>query len=344
MTPTMTPRQEMLLGLLIREYVEQAGPVSSTGLVEKYNLGVSSATVRNDMVSLTRAGYLRQPHTSAGRVPSEQGYRFFVQRLAGEADLPLDERNTISHQFYQMRGEVDQWVQLAASVLARHSRAASLVTSPHPERSIFKHVELIAIHGRQVLLVLVLAGGEVRQQMLILAEPVAQQALAAAAASINELALGLDANEVGAHANQNSPLEKEVTGLIADIMHRTDAVAAGELYRDGLTNVLAQPEFAEGEAARQALRVLEERSFLDEVLSKALSPHVGGVQVVIGGEGDWEELKNCSMVLARYGAAGYATGVLGVLGPMRMAYGRTISAVRYVAGIMSELVLETLVE
>ena len=132
---TLTPRQETILGLLIREYVETATPISSTGLVEKYNLGVSSATVRNEFAALTAAGFLRQPHTSAGRVPTEMGYRYFVQRMVGEADLPLTERNTISHQFYQMGGEVDQWMRLAASVLARHSRVASLVTSPHPERA-----------------------------------------------------------------------------------------------------------------------------------------------------------------------------------------------------------------
>jgi heat-inducible transcriptional repressor len=105
--------------------------------------------------------------------------------------------------------------------------------------------------------------------------------------------------------------------------------------------VLAQPEFANSESARNALRLLEERSFLEEVLANVLSPTVGGVQVVIGGEGGWEELRECSMVLTRYGAPGYATGALGVVGPTRMAYGRTISAVRFVAGLLSELVVET---
>ncbi len=125
------------------------------------------------------------------------------------------------------------------------------------------------------------------------------------------------------------------------MMERADAVWAGDIYRDGITNVLAQPEFANSESARNALRLLEERSFLEEVLANVLSPNVGGVQVVIGGEGAWEELRECSMVLTRYGAPGYATGALGVVGPTRMAYGRTISAVRFVAGLLSELVVET---
>jgi heat-inducible transcriptional repressor len=123
-------------------------------------------------------------------------------------------------------------------------------------------------------------------------------------------------------------------------MSRADAVSSGEVHHDGLANMLSQPEFTDSEALRQSMRLLEESSFLEEVMAKALSPSVGGVQVVIGGEGAWEELKDCSMVLARYGAPGFATGALGVLGPIRMAYGRTISAVRYVAGLMSDLVVD----
>ena len=117
---------------------------------------------------------------------------------------------------------------------------------------------------------------------------------------------------------------------------------AGEVYRDGLTNVLAEPEFCrDAKSARKALRILEERSLLEDLLTRTvLTTNVGGVQVLIGGEGTWEELRDCSMVLARYGVPGLATGTLGVLGPIRMAYGRTISTVRFVAGLLSDLVVD----
>lgn len=336
----LTGRQETLLGLIIRDYIDTAQPVGSKGLVEKYNLGISSATVRNEMAVLTEAGLLRQPHTSAGRVPTEEGYRYFVQRLVGDPDLPVAEQRMISHQFYQARTDIDQWMRLAASVLARHARGASVVTAPHPEKTRFKQLELISTQGRLVLMVLVLHGGEVRQQMLTLAEPVSQDTLRDSAQRITQSCQGMDANAVAAASGRFGTLEQEVTRLVADMMHRTDAVSSGEIYRDGLTNVLSQPEFAESESARHALRVLEERSFLEEFLSKSLSPTVGGVQVLIGGEGGWEELKDCSMVLTRYGAPGYATGAVGVLGPIRMAYGRTISAVRYVSGLMTDLIID----
>jgi heat-inducible transcriptional repressor len=121
--------------------------------------------------------------------------------------------------------------------------------------------------------------------------------------------------------------------------------ASGEVYRDGLTNVLAEPEFAESESARKALRVLEERSLLDDLLSRTvLSSAVDEVQVLIGGEGTWEELRDCSVVLARYGVPGLVTGALGVLGPTRMSYGKTVSTVRFVSGLLSDLVNDMLAE
>jgi len=338
---SLTERQETILALIVHEYIETAKPVSSKKLVSTYNLGVSSATIRNEMVALAIANVIRQPHTSAGRVPTEEGYRYFVRKLLGDTGLSPHEKRTISHQFHQARSDVDQWVRLGASVLAQLSRVASIVTAPHPERAIFKHLELINTSGHQVLLVLVMQGGDVRQQMLTLSEVIDQDQLSRIANQISDTCYGMYADAIVNQAGGYSELGQDVLKLIVEIMARTDAVSAGEIHHDGLSNVLNQPEFADSDSARQALRFLESRGVFDEVLAKALSPQVGGVQVVIGGEGAWEELKNCSMILARYGAQGYATGALGVLGPIRMSYGRTISAVRYVAGLMSDLVIET---
>ncbi len=340
----LTERQQTILGLVVREYVESADAVSSKNIVEKYHLDVSSATVRNDLGELTEKGYLRQPHTSAGREPTEAGYRYFVQKLIGETELPTAEQRTITHQFYQARQDIDQWMRLAASVLAQHAHGASLVTAPHQSQARFKHLELIATRGRQVLLVLVLTGGEVRQQMLTLAEPVQQETLTTSANHINAACLGLDSENITAQAAHMPTLEQEVCRLLAEVMKKAEAFSAAEVFRDGVTNVLAEPEFASSESARQALRVLEERSYLEEFLAKVIAPTVGGVQVVIGGENSWQELKDCSMVLARYGVAGQVTGAMGVLGPQRMAYGRVISTVRFVAGLMSDLMYEIYTE
>lgn len=341
----LTERQKLILALVIRDYIETAQPVGSVRLVEQYGLDVSSATVRNEMMILTELGYLRQPHTSAGRVPTEEGFRYFVRQLMGHTELPDPTKRTITHQFYQAGADIDRWMRLAASVLAHQSQAASLVTAPHPEKAIFKHLELISTHGRQVLMVLVLVGGEVSQQMLSLAEPVSQEQLSLVAQAINNVCVGLDSERIAALPTPADALEKDMRRLILDGMRRTTGVLGGELYRDGLAHVLMEPEFGESDAARRALRILEERSLLEDLLTRTvLASEPGGVQVLIGGEGAWEELRDCSMVLARYGAPGLATGTLGVLGPMRMAYGRTISTVRFVADLLSDLVEDMLTQ
>jgi len=291
------------------------------------------------MVVLTELGYLRQPHTSAGREPTEAGYRYFVQRLLGEVELPMAEKRMISHQFYQARHDMDQWMRLSASVLARHARGASVVTAPRPQQVRFKHLELIATHEHMVLLVLVLGSGDVRQQMLTLAETFLQEALTESANRINAVCQGQDSDGLAAQAAPLSAFEQEIVRLVAEVMRKTGSFSAGEVFRDGVTNVLAEPDFASSESARQALRVLEQRPYLEEFMAKVLSSHIGGIQVVIGGQ-EWQELKDCSMVVARYGVVGQASGAMGVLGPQRMAYGRVISTVRYVAGLMSDMMDE----
>ncbi len=339
--PDLSERQKTILMLVVRDYIDTAQPVGSQRLVERYHIDLSSATIRNEMVALTEMGYLRQPHTSAGRVPTEDGYRYFVGHMM-HPELPENVQNTINHQFHQARPEIEQWMTLAASVLAHQSQAVSLITAPHAEKLRFKHVELISTQGRQVLMVLVMVGGEVNQQILTLAEPVAQERLSTTAARLNQVLEGRTVDEILTQPTRTDTLENDIATLIAQDMRRNKERVAGELYYDGLTNVLSEPEFNASDEARRALRLFEERGLLNELLARTvLSSGVGGVQVIIGGEGAWEELRQCSMVLARYGVPGVVTGTLGVLGPMRMSYNRTIPTVRYVAGLLSDLVNDT---
>ncbi len=339
----LTERQHFMLALIVRDYTETAEPVGSKRLVDHFKLDLSSATIRKEMAALTEMGLLRQPHTSAGRVPTEEGYRYFVTHIVYQADLPGPARDTISHQFYQARQDVEQWMPLAASILAQQSKAASIVTAPHSERSLFKHVELISTQGRQVLMVLVMTGGEVSQQVLTLAEPVAQEHLSMAADHLNQVCLDRTTDEIAAFPPRGEALEKDILTLVLQDMNRGEQRASGEIFLDGLTNVLSEPEFLESNDARRAVHLFEERTLLQDLLSRTTSKaDIGGVQVLIGGEGKWEELKQCSVVLARYGIPGLATGTLGVFGPMRMPYARNIPTVRFMADLLSGLVSETM--
>jgi len=340
----LTERQKNLLLLIIRDYIETAQPVGSKRLVEHYHLELSPATIRNEMSALTEMGYLRQPHTSAGRVPSEDGYRYFVSQMMPNAELPQAVQHTITHQFHQSRADMDQWMTLAASVLAHQSQGVSMITAPHTEQARYKHVELISTQGRQVLMVLVMIGGEVSQQILTLAEPVTQDRLSQTATRLNALLAGQAVDAIASLTTRPDALDQDILILISQDMRRTSESNSGEIYTDGLTNVLSEPEFSGSDDARRALKIFEERSTLQDLLTRSTTnSNIGGYQVLIGGEGGWEVLRQCSMVIARYGVPGIATGTLGVLGPMRMSYAKTIPTVRFVAGLLSDLVNDTIV-
>ena len=341
--PELTERQKTLLLLIIRDYIESAQPVGSKRLAEHYRINLSSATIRNEMAALTDMGFLRQPHTSAGRVPSEEGYRYFVSQMMNQAELPESVQATISHQFHQSQPDVDQWMTLAASILAHQSQGVSVVTAPHADNAKYKHVELISTQGRQVLMVLVMVGGEVNQQILTLAETVTQERLSQSASRLNGLLAGLAVDAIASLPARSDALDQDILTLIVQAMRRTADRASGEIYTDGLSNVLSEPEFAESDEARRALKLFEKSSTLQDLLVRTTTnSNIGGLQVLIGGEGEWEELRQCSIVLARYGVPGLATGTLGVLGPMRMSYARTIPTVRFVAGLLSDLVNDTI--
>ncbi|MBN1956166.1 MAG: heat-inducible transcription repressor HrcA [Anaerolineae bacterium] len=344
MIESLTPRRQMILGLVVREFVQSTVPVGSSALVKQYGLDISPATVRNEMAKLEEMGYLTHPHTSAGRVPTDLGYRYFVERLLQETELPLAERRTITHQFQQVREDIEEWMPLAASVLARTTRSAAVVTVPQANQARYRQLQLIAVQGRLVLLVLVLQGGMIRQQMLTLMEPLPQSVLDEAADCINQLFTGLDCEKIERHPAALPPLEADIAGLVVEIMKRASTSTAEEVYHDGLSTLLQEPEFTEGTQAQGVLRVLEERGFLEMVLSDALGPSVDSVRVMIGGEGRFDELQACSLVLSRYGVVGLATGALGVMGPTRMGYGRAISTVRFVSRILSDLVHDVFVE
>lgn len=340
MVEQLSDRQEHILGLMVRSYIETGKPVGSKTLVDLFSLDVSSATVRNELAVLDELGYLTQLHTSAGRIPTESGYRYFVQRLLGEFELPVREQQMIRHQFHQARLDMEQWMRLAAAVLARTSQGASVVTAPRPRPNRFKHVELVATQGRLVLMILVLYGGDVKQQMLTLAEPLEQERLSMAAERLNSAFDGRTADDIVARMNlvEGLELEGEVARLLIDLLRMADARDINDFYRDGLVNLL------ENEGTRPAVRVLEERTLLADVLSQAVDRESTGVQVIIGGDGRWEELKDCTIIISRYGVREDLAGELAVLGPTRMPYGRNISAVRYVADIMSSFVSDYYLE
>jgi len=331
----LTPRQRTVLGLIVHEFIRGAEPVGSHTLVEIYELGFSSATVRNEMKLLEELGYLTHPHTSAGRMPTHKGYRYFVQYLLPEAALPTPLQDTIRHQFFQIQQELDQWVRLSASVLARTVQGAAITTMPRPASAQVKHVELIGLQPRTVLMVIVLAGGAVRQQLIALEDAWTQADLYNLSADLNTRLTGLEWPRIHLLERDSDPVARQLTDLIIETLFHEDE-RSERIYRDGISTVLQAPEFAGKGEAQRFLKIFDDPSPIEPIIQEARQ--LAGVQVIIGGEPPYDHLPDVSLVLSRYGQPHRGAGILGVVGPIRMPYGRTISTVRFMSDLMSGLV------
>ncbi len=336
-SPPLTGRQQAILKLIVQEYVGTGRAVGSKGLTERYPVGVSSATIRNEMAELEAAGFVQHLHTSGGRVPTDQGYRYFVHHLMDAVELPSTDQIMIRHQFRQVEVQLDQWIGLAASVLAETAGNISVVTAPRPAVPRLRHFELIALQPRLALLILVTQESLIRQVMVHWPEEVEQDALSRLAYAVVPEVRGLTADEVATRVQGADPAARFVLDHLVAALRDLDAVERTEVRHSGLENILGQPEFA-GADAQSVLELLRGGAFLSAVL-----PQVGGgreVQVFIGDENPADELRRFGVVLATYGVDGAVTGILGVLGPTRMAYGRSISSVRYMARLMSDLMAD----
>jgi heat-inducible transcriptional repressor len=338
----LDPRSAAILRAIIEEYVATAVPVGSQTLVERHRLGVSSATVRNVMAELEQAGYLRHPHTSAGRVPTDRGYRLYVESITDRPTLPAVEQLMIRHQFGQVEFASEHWFRLAASTLAGATHAAGLATPAKPGAARVKRVDLVATGDRLASLVLVLAEGPIKQVLIGLDQPLEQAELDEVVSRLNARLGGLSARQVARLALSpagDTPTDRlytTVVARIARILAEFDAAVVEDVFSEGLLNVMEAPEFAESEKLRRVFSALQNRAYLGRLVHDVARR--GDVQIFIGAENEPLEMQDVSLVLAPYGRQGRAIGVVGVLGPTRMAYAHAITTVRYVSGLMNELV------
>jgi heat-inducible transcriptional repressor len=333
----LTDRRSALLNLIVEEYVDTALPVGSQYIVRKHDMPVSPATVRIEMARLEEDGFIMQPHTSAGRVPSDKGYRYYVESLMAEEALAFEEREMIRHQFHQAERAMEQWFQLAAAVLAHTVSNFAVVTSPHSQETRLRHVQLVPLQELSALCVVVLNEARIRQQVLALREPADEQLLQTAALRTNQRYAGMTLGDVKRLPEPGSDLEGLVVQAVREMMDQ-ESVALGDVFRDGVREVLSQPEFSRSERMLDIIDILEQRTLSTAIPIRQLGEE--GISVVIGTENNHASLRECSVVLARYGQDEGPTGVVAVLGPTRMRYSRTIPTVRYLAALLGDLVTQ----
>jgi heat-inducible transcriptional repressor len=335
-------RSQAILRAVIEEYVGTAIPVGSQALVERYSLGVSSATVRSILAELEAAGLLTHPYTSAGRIPTDAGYRYYVESIVETAPLPPVEQLMIRHQFGQVEFASEHWFRLAATTLASVTRAAGLATPAKPLSAHIRRLDLVLINDRLASLILVLREGAIKQALVNLDEPIDQDALSAVAGLLNERIVGLSATGVAAaveRIDEEVPLgrlARRVGERIVRTLREYDAALIEEVFSDGLLNVMEAPEFARSDKIRRVFSALENRAYLGELVGSVAGSD--RVRIFIGNENQPVEMREVSLVLAPYGREGRAIGVVGVLGPTRMSYPQAIGTVRFVSGLMNELI------
>ena len=333
----LSHRTETILKSIVGQYITRATPVPSQSIINDYELGVSPATIRNEMAYLEREGYINRPHPSAGSIPSDKGYRYYVESLT-DIKLPLAEQRLIGHLFHQVERELGEWLSLAATLIAQLAQNMAVVTMPKPVGCQFKHLELVALQDSLALVVLVLRGARIKQQLVTFDQIISQPELTAITYKLNAAYSGLTSTQIQAKNIDLSPAEQQLTDCLIKIMQAEDEQEYEEPYLNGWHFMLNQPEFTRSRRMLALMELVEHRNLLSTIVPHQLPSQ--GVQVIIGKENKAEAIHDFSVVISQYGLPQEAVGTIGVIGPTRMPYARAISTISYLSSVLSRLVAE----
>lgn len=334
----LSERRARILQFIIDDYVESAQPVGSKALISRHDLGLSSATVRNEMAALEAEGLITHPHTSAGRVPSNEGYRYYVSTLMPDRDLTRDEQMMILHQFHQSTRQLEDWISLSASILAHSLHAVGLATQPRVRRTHLKHIQLVEVAEARALVVAVTDDAQIHQRSVEFERPVPQEALASLAAEFNASFGGSRLEQLPAADSDDAPKGEAgvVLEAVRDILKAEVTGGAEAPIIEGIRELLRQPEYEGSDRVLDTLEAIEEHR-LQEAMPALEVNDAGDVAIVIGDDNQEGPYNNMSFVLSRYGGGSGPSGVVGILGPTRLPYGDAVSHIRYVRDLLSEL-------
>lgn len=336
MKVNLTQRRANILKIIVRDYIATATPISSDTIFRHYNLGVSPATIRNDMAHLEEEGYIGRPHTSAGCIPLDRGYRFYVESIAEESSLPVEDQVRIREFFDQIEEEIDRWLKMAAMLLSNLVGNAALITFPKANKCRFKHIELVPLHDFLAMMIVIFSETLLKHQLLSFSKPVTQDQLTSIANKMNDVYSGHTSSEISHIIKEPTIEEQRITESILEIMAAEERVEYNRPYIEGVRLMLGQPEFVDKGKMLGIMEMMEAGDWLRPVLTKTYDRKK--IQVVIGNESNATALNDLSLVLGRYGVPQKVDGALGIIGPTRMDYGKAISTVNYVSDILSYLI------
>jgi heat-inducible transcriptional repressor len=329
-------RRAAVLRAIVEEYVQTAQPVASQSIARSRALGVSSATVRNDMIQLEREGYIAQPHTSAGRIPTDQGYRYFVDHFTKAGTLPPGQRRAVADFFATAHTALEDLLHETSQLLARLTSHAAMVVGPHADAVRVRSAQLIVLQPELLLAVAVLSNGSVEKEVITNAGEFDDEQIARASAVLDAtLREGSLASPPAAASGD--PVVDRLAQHGVDALTRRAASGTDPLYVGGASRIAAEHDaFATAERASRLLEMLEQQVVVVSLVRDLLDQ---GVTVSIGSEHDVDELRDCSLVLAPYSVDGQTLGTVGVLGPTRMDYQQALAAVAAVSQQLGRLLV-----
>ena len=340
----LTKRQELILNIIVADYTRTATPIASEAVARSEGLDVSSATVRNDVAALREQGYLANPHTSAGSVPLDKAYRFFVESIEPVTDtaIPQSARESARRQLQNILQNLDEWANVSAAVLSGLVGNMAIATFPKARETRVRYIDLVPIQDLLVMLIVVLEQARLHRQLIRLPHPMEAYEIEESTARLRSYMLGHNQREIESQQVPLTPLEEELVEATVTVLQEEERASYHDHYVDGMRNLLSQPEFAENERARAIVEGVEDGSLAQTILAE--TPEGGVLRVIIGHEHPDDALSPLSVVVCQYGMPHRAVGALGVVGPTRMEYIRTIAGVRFLSAAMSELLESVYVE
>ena len=334
----LTARRHAILKIIVDEYVSKAAPVASKNIADNYDFKVSPATIRNDIAYLEQEGYITHPYSSAGSIPTDKTYRYYVESISGNLELPLADRYAVYELSQNTNDKIEQRLKLAAAWLASFVHNMAVITSPTATHYRLKYLHLVSLADFVALLILVLHEAKVRRQILYFNTKIIQDDLTKLANKLSSIYSGMTSNEVLAVKAELSPEEEHISECVAEMIAAEDKLEYGELYLQGLRLMLSQPEFTHSPSILNILEVLEREDWLKNISCPELNK--GELKIIIGEENPEVALQDLSLVISQYGSPNKASGIVGVLGPKRMDYTRAICSINCLSSLLSESVAE----
>ncbi len=330
-------RRAAVLRAIVEEYVQTAQPVASQSIAQSRSLGVSSATVRNDMTQLEREGYIVQPHTSAGRIPTDQGYRYFVDHFTKAGALPAVQRRAVADFFATAHSALEDLLHETSQLLARLTSHAAVVVGPQFDAARVRSAQLVSLQPELVLSIAVLSNGSIEKEVITNAGEHTESQVARASAALDETLREQSIGAAPIAAPTGDRVVDELVRLGVEALSRRATSGAEPLYVGGASRIIGeQNAFATVERASRLLEMLEQQVVVVSLVRDLLDQ---GVTVSIGSENDVDDLRDCSLVLAPYRVDGQMAGTVGVLGPTRMDYQQALAAVAAVSQQLGKLLL-----